>query len=392
MFPQIIHNSSRGLSVGKLVVLIGATAAAALSNMSENTQPADYYRSDGVRITHDPFSPEMEAKYGKPGATDRDGFDPYADSVGAGIYSGTVRRDPSDGSVLIGKQYQNHNSAPGPIYSGGGYTPVSVAISSYRAESERGRGTSLGGLLDQYPDLANDVSTGGALPLHTCGMSRDNQHAAASIIARGGDVEAIDTYGYTALHRMASNNLAVGARALLDAGANHASTGDGSVPTPLRVARESRALDVVAVLEAHDPSMERPSVISVRIQSAGYTPIVGLYTRRGADSLPKSFVAVCNQNGWDGETTWKRLNGGGNWFGHETNDSYIYYNRTDGHWWIDGPDGLGIWIAPSRTSVSPPASVIEWTKVGNKDRNLGPAPKLLIHRGKNLGTKALNEC
>ena len=26
--------------------------------------------------------------------------------------------------VVIGKQYQNHNSRPGPVYAGGGYTPV----------------------------------------------------------------------------------------------------------------------------------------------------------------------------------------------------------------------------------------------------------------------------
>lgn len=30
----------------------------------------------------------------------------------------------------------------------------------------------------------------------------------------------MDTYGYRPLHRMASNNLAVGAKALLDAGAD----------------------------------------------------------------------------------------------------------------------------------------------------------------------------
>jgi hypothetical protein len=35
----------------------------------------------------------MSAKYGSPGQTDRDGFDPYADSVGAGIYGGVVVRN-----------------------------------------------------------------------------------------------------------------------------------------------------------------------------------------------------------------------------------------------------------------------------------------------------------
>ena len=45
------------------------------------------------------------SKYGE---KDPDGFDRQADTVGAGIYSGNVKRD-KDGNVIWGKQYQNHN-------------------------------------------------------------------------------------------------------------------------------------------------------------------------------------------------------------------------------------------------------------------------------------------
>jgi hypothetical protein len=38
----------------------------------------EHYRSDGVRIQHDPYAKGMADKYGKPGETDNDGFDPYA--------------------------------------------------------------------------------------------------------------------------------------------------------------------------------------------------------------------------------------------------------------------------------------------------------------------------
>ena len=100
----------------------------------------------------------------------------------------------------MGQQYQNHNPNPGPVYSGGGYTPISMAIAKFHQEAAAywaaasapsaaatplapgvlpETATTLGKLLAQHPDLVNDVSTGGALPLHTCGMSRDNQHAAA---------------------------------------------------------------------------------------------------------------------------------------------------------------------------------------------------------------------
>ena len=90
-----------------------------------STSRGEYYRKDGVRITHDPYSPEMAEKYGLPGETDREGFDPYADTVGPGIYGGIVKRDDK-GDIMIGEQYQNHNSNPGPIYAGGGMTIIII--------------------------------------------------------------------------------------------------------------------------------------------------------------------------------------------------------------------------------------------------------------------------
>merc|ERR1712109_290040 len=53
----------------------------------------EHYRADGVRITHDPYAPGMAEKYGMPGKTDQEGFDPYRDTVGPGIYGGIVKRD-----------------------------------------------------------------------------------------------------------------------------------------------------------------------------------------------------------------------------------------------------------------------------------------------------------
>jgi hypothetical protein len=91
----------------------------------------------------------------RPGETDDEGFNPYKDTVGPGIYgyvsshiqfiiyntilytihplskphlsvicacSGRVVRDAETGEVVIGRQYQDHNPRPGPVYAGGGYT------------------------------------------------------------------------------------------------------------------------------------------------------------------------------------------------------------------------------------------------------------------------------
>ena len=66
----------------------------------------DCKRADGLNMGYDPYSPEMVAKYGAPGQTDDEGFNPYADTVGPGIYGGRVKRDPTTGDIVIGKQYQ----------------------------------------------------------------------------------------------------------------------------------------------------------------------------------------------------------------------------------------------------------------------------------------------
>lgn len=62
-------------------------------------------------------------------------------------------------------------------------------------------------------------------------------------------MEAVDTYGFRPLHRMASNNLEVGALALVKAGADinaHTASGD----TAADVARHSAARAVLRVLQA----------------------------------------------------------------------------------------------------------------------------------------------
>lgn len=329
-----------------------------------------YYRADGVRITHDPYSKGMAEKYGLPGETDNEGFDPYADSVGAGIYGGIVKR-ASNGVIEIGRQYQGHNPRPGPVYAGGGYTPINTALSSLPRLRQ---------LLDSYPDLVNDVSTGGAQPLHMCGMSQRNQHATATLISRGGDIEALDTYGYTPLHRMASNNLAVGAAALLEAGADPSFTG-GSGQTAAAVARESRALDVLKVLDSfskENKAGKHVPILRIVLSNSEFKDINGEYTNMSADTVPEGFDKVCKEQGWDTGQMWKKLNRGRPWFS-AANQAYIYFNSGDGHWWIDEPGGGGVYKAvgpahafpavgwkllaqPSGTSPPPPPSVQVYRK------------------------------
>eukprot|EP00957_Ditylum_brightwellii_P017557 1322699-Ditylum_brightwellii.AAC.1 len=51
---------------------------------------------------------------------------------------------------------------------------------------------------------------------------------------------------------------------------------------------------------------------------------------------------------------WKRLSDGERpWFESE-NKSYIYWNRGDGKWWMDGPSGSCVYIVKSNDRLPPP--------------------------------------
>jgi len=319
-----------------------------MSSTPSSPSSKEYYRHDGVRITHDPYSPGMAEKYGTPGNTDDEGFDPYKDSVGPGIYGGIVRRDPKTGSVIIGRQYQNHNPRPGPVYAGGGYAPSVSSLGDVEGK--------LIPLLDKYPDLVNDITTGGAQPLHMCGMSKGKQMAVRALVERGADIEALDTYGMTPLHRMASNNLADGAKALLDAGADVLNEGKIG-ETPMSIAEGSAAKAVIAVLKEAEQNMKsgksipsKKNIVKINVMGSNVTPEVnGDYLPRDPSrEIPTGFRKVCKFQGYITEQMWEILNGTdpdkNTWYAHTENESYIYWNKGDGKWWIDGPDGMGVWI------------------------------------------------
>ena len=96
-------------------------------------------------------------------------------------------------------------------------------------------------LLRELPASADEVTTGGARPLHVCAMSQRGQHSAELLIAAGAAVDPVDTWGYTPLQRMATNDLGVGAAALLRAGADRLrpsgleGTGDSARELALRL-------------------------------------------------------------------------------------------------------------------------------------------------------------
>lgn len=139
-----------------------------------------------------------------------------------------------NGNILIGMQYENHNHVPGPLYDGNGYSLMGRAIHQGPDKVKE--------LLAEYPQLIEEISTGGARPLHICGMSTRGQHCTQILIDAGADIYSLDTYNYNALHRMASNDLDIGAEALVRAGLDPNSKDDGADSTPIEIAKRQRAI------------------------------------------------------------------------------------------------------------------------------------------------------
>ena len=93
---------------------------------------------------------------------------------------------------------------------------------------------------------------------------------------------------------------------------------------------------------------------TVRVVAAGVASVVGSYAQRSPKkSIPDGFAAVCTQQRWSIEATWKQLcDFDAPYFEHE-NGSYMYRNIADGQWWIDEPNGGGVYVALSQDKLPP---------------------------------------
>ena len=135
---------------------------------------------------------------------------------------------------------ENHNERPGPVYDETGYTLMSKAIQAGHDKVKE--------VLKDFPELKDEISTGGARPLHVCGMSKTGQLSTKVLIDAGADIHALDTYNYNALHRMASNNLDIGGEALVKAGLDPNERGQ-SDSSPIDIARRSRAINFLMAMQ-----------------------------------------------------------------------------------------------------------------------------------------------
>ena len=112
----------------------------------------------------------------------------------------------------------------------------------------------------------------------------------------------------------------------------------------------------------------------MKIAGAGFQEVNGVYdsVSRGG-KIPAGFVRTCVQMGWDSVAMWKELyDDTAPFYLHRDNDSYIYRNKGDGRWWIDGPSGAGVYIISSRDKLPPSTS---WSAL---DKAHLPLPKVSV--------------
>jgi hypothetical protein len=94
---------------------------------------------------------------------------------------------------------------------------------------------------------------------------------------------------------------------------------------------------------------------SVKVASAGTPSVVGAYVQRDPLVIPTGFAKVCEEMRWNTAEQWQTLSDQKRpWF-EAPNGAYMYFNKGDGHWWIDEPSGGGVYVASADTQL-PPAS------------------------------------
>ena len=112
---------------------------------------------------------------------------------------------------------------------------------------------------------------------------------------------------------------------------------------------------------------------SVVVRGGGLSAINMAYAARDPAVVPAGFARTCLEMSWPALATWRQLSDGKRpWFEAE-NESYIYFNRGDGQWWIDSPSGAGAYVAKS-DSDGPPAT--GWSVLPGIPK---PAPVVEMH-------------
>ena len=109
----------------------------------------------------------------------------------------------------------------------------------------------------------------------------------------------------------------------------------------------------------------------IKIAGAGVAAANGTFWAKSPSIIPVGFSKVCKENAWNAEKTWSTLTDLETQWYLNDNGAYVYYNKGDGKWWIDAPEGHGLYIAKAdgKHKGIPPAN--GWQLL---DHSYGPIP------------------
>ena len=98
--------------------------------------------------------------------------------------------------------------------------------------------------------------------------------------------------------------------------------------------------------------------LKVVVSKAGTACANGVYLQQSPSSIPSGFAKVCRKSRWDTNSMWAQLTNGKTPWYLKDDEAYIYYNVGDNKWWIDAPEGHGLYVsfAPDPDDPSPPTA------------------------------------
>merc|ERR1712039_781977 len=114
---------------------------------------------------------------------------------------------------------------------------------------------------------------------------------------------------------------------------------------------QSRAADVVRVLREH--KRVQPPLGRLRVSDAGTESVNGEYCERDPKVVPVGFALTCSEMKWDPEAMWKQLSDQKSPWYEAFNGAYVYWNLNDSQWWVDAPDGKGVYIVKAANFAVP---------------------------------------
>jgi len=115
------------------------------------------------------------------------------------------------------------------------------------------------------------------------------------------------------------------------------------------------------------------SSLKVVVAGAGEADVNGEFVPRPSSQIPAGFADTCHASNWEPAKMWRELSESGRAWFESANGSYFYWNRGDGHWWLDGPSGAGLYIAHDDGQVPPLAG---WKVVTRHVREPMPAVRV----------------